>query len=139
MRQQSIRGPCIDERGADGSATFQRHSPGGNGVHDTRIQKMLDPQHPYRQSPRVVAAEHGHRPLRDDASPIVLLVDEMCCDARDTRSRFDHSMMNALTVHAGTTKRRKQRWMYVQDPAMVLRDYLARNELEVARQNEKVD
>lgn len=72
---------CLHQR-----AVVERGPPSGDGIHHPRIQNVLHSEYASGECAGVIAWKHRNRPLRDDATAIVIFVDEMRGHARHSHA-----------------------------------------------------
>ena len=86
-----------------------------------------------------VVGKDGHRPLRDDRPPVVLLVDEVHRGAADPHAGGDDRLVHVVPEHALPAERRQQGGMDVDDPPAECRHDVGGHETHVAREHDEVD
>lgn len=100
---------------------------------------MLHAEHARGERVRVVVAEHRHRPLGDDRSAVVFLIDEVYRNTRHRDTGREHCLVDAPAVHAGTAERGQERWMDVDEASCITMNDVLRHAPQIAGEDEEVN
>lgn len=99
---------------------------------------MLHGEHAVRQRVGGVVREDRDGSLRDDGTPVELLVHEVDCGPRLGGSASEHRFMHATPVHPRSAERGEQSRVDINRPLAKARDHACGEELQVTGEDEEV-